>query len=389
MIRRQAEAGRLQIARSRPRRATPQGHEPDPAPVQAIEMGVRRQLRIEHQLLGRAPRPALPEVHELQDLVGLLRLGDARVGIAEDPLGGIAGEEDQDALLAATAAGDVVLLQRLLLSVGRDGVEIEVERPAPRQADAMHLVGPGVEQPQGGAAIDPRAIRGQVRALGDDVEAGEQGDPLVTDQVHDMALALLADELEGQEGADGLLGGDRGRAGEIGPAEDVGQADVAHQRDEEPEAAEPGSEGARLQAQGADVRHGGRLGAGGLGPFLVEAPGQAREALLAEEDREGVDADVVPGGGQLAADVVDGEVPLPHGDDQIADAIARRRRVRPLAGSREEGGALGGVVAELVAEDAEGPRCVAEAASDLVGGESLDEVGTEGFVLSLERRFGS
>ena len=97
---------------------------------------------------------------------------------------------------------------------------------------------------------------------------------------------------------------------------------------------------------------------------------------------------VVPGGGQLASDVVDGEVPLPHGHDQVADAIARRGRVRPLAGGREEGGALGGVVAELMAEDAEGPRRVAEAASDFVGGESLDEVGAEGLVLPLERRFG-
>ena len=144
--------------------------------------------------------------------------------------------------------------------------------------------------------------------------------------------------------------------------------------------------GSRLKRP--DVGHGGRLGPGGLGPFLIEASGQACEALLAEEDRQGIDADVVPGGGQLAADVVDGEVPLPHGDDQVADAIARGRRVRPLAGGREEGGALGGVMAELVAEDAEGPRGVAEAASDLVGGESLDEVGAEGLVLSLERRFG-
>jgi hypothetical protein len=70
-----------------------------------------------------------------------------------------------------------VLLQRLRLGIGGDGVEIEVERPAPRQADPMHLVGPGVEQPQVGSAIDPRAVRGRVRPLGDDVEAGEQGDP--------------------------------------------------------------------------------------------------------------------------------------------------------------------------------------------------------------------
>ena len=97
---------------------------------------------------------------------------------------------------------------------------------------------------------------------------------------------------------------------------------------------------------------------------------------------------VVPGVGQLASDVVDGEVPLAHGDDQVADAIAGGCGVRPLAGGREEGGPLGGVVAELMTEDAEGPRCVAEAASDLVGGELLDEVGAEGLVLSLERRFG-
>ena len=62
--------------------------------------------------------------------------------------------------------------------------------------------------------------------------------------------------------------------------------------------------------------------------------------------------------------------------------------MRSLAGSREEGGALGRVVAELMTEDAEGARCVAEAAGDFVGGELLDVVGAEGLVLSLERRFG-
>jgi hypothetical protein len=106
-------------------RATPQGHEPDPALVQSAEIGMRRQLRVKHQLLRRAPRPFLPELHEPQDLVGLLCLGNARMGIAEDTLGGVAGEEDQDALLAATTTGDVVLLQRLFLGIGRDGVEIE------------------------------------------------------------------------------------------------------------------------------------------------------------------------------------------------------------------------------------------------------------------------
>ena len=45
-------------------------------------------------------------------------------------------------------------------------------------------------------------------------------------------------------------------------------------------------------------------------------------------------------------------------------------------------------MAELVTEDAEGPGRVAEAAGDLVGGEAFDEVGAEGLVLSVQRRFG-
>jgi hypothetical protein len=45
-------------------------------------------------------------------------------------------------------------------------------------------------------------------------------------------------------------------------------------------------------------------------------------------------------------------------------------------------------VSELMTEDAKGPRCVAEAVRDLVGGRLLDEVSAEGLVLPLVRRFG-
>jgi hypothetical protein len=83
-----------------------------------------------------------------------------------------------------------------------------------------------------------------------------------------------------------------------------------------------------------------------------------------------------------------GTFPTDTSYDQVPDAIARGCRVRPLAGGGEEGGPFGEVVAELMTEDAEGPRCVAEASSDFVGGELLDVVGAEGLVLSLERRFG-
>jgi hypothetical protein len=48
-----------------------------------------------------------------------------------------------------------------------------------------------------------------------------------------------------------------------------------------------------------------------------------------------------------------------------------------------------GVVAELIAEDAEGVGGVSEAAGDLGSGQFLDEEGAQGLVLTMERRFGA
>jgi hypothetical protein len=50
----------------------------------------------------------------------------------------------------------------------------------------------------------------------------------------------------------------------------------------------------------------------------------------------------------------------------------------------EEGSPFLGVVAKLIAEDAEEAGGVTEAASDVAGGLLIDEEGTEGFVLALQ-----
>ena len=51
----------------------------------------------------------------------------------------------------------------------------------------------------------------------------------------------------------------------------------------------------------------------------------------------------------------------------------------------EEGSPFLGVVAKLMAEDAEEAGGVTEAASDVARGLLIDEVGTESFVLALQR----
>jgi hypothetical protein len=58
-----------------------------------------------------------------------------------------------------------------------------------------------------------------------------------------------------------------------------------------------------------------------------------------------------------------------------------------VLGSLKEASAFGGIVAELVAEDAQGAGGVGEATSNLRARELLDEVSAEGFVLAVEGDF--
>ena len=89
-------------------RASTQGDEEDPFPVQLRKFPISGQLRVKNQLGGQLASTLLPKPNELENLVRLLVLGHARIGVAHDPLFGIAGQEDQNALLGAAAAGNIV-----------------------------------------------------------------------------------------------------------------------------------------------------------------------------------------------------------------------------------------------------------------------------------------
>ena len=86
--------------------------------VQFRKVLVGGQLGIEHQFGGRLAGVLLPEAHELEDLLRLLVLGHTGIGVAQDALLGIASQEDQNPLLGAAAAGNVVFFQGFLGGVG-------------------------------------------------------------------------------------------------------------------------------------------------------------------------------------------------------------------------------------------------------------------------------
>jgi hypothetical protein len=57
----------------------------------------------------------------------LLRFGHAGIAIADHILFHISGQKGEDAFLGSAAPGDVVLVQRFRLAVGRDAVKVQVE----------------------------------------------------------------------------------------------------------------------------------------------------------------------------------------------------------------------------------------------------------------------
>jgi len=94
------------------------------------------------------------------------------------------------------------------------------------------------------------------------------------------------------------------------------------------------------------------------------------------------------GGSEFSLHVIDREIAFAHGYGQITDAVAGGRGLRTALWLAEEGSAFLGVVAELMAEDAEGAGGVTEATGDVGRGLLIDEEGAEGFVLALQRELG-
>src|SRR2546427_2530968 len=261
-------------------RPAPQGHEEDSSPVQFLQMLIRRQLGVEDQLGGRSSGVLLPELHKPQDLARLLSLGNSGVGIAQDPFGGIARQENENAFLAPATAGVVVVFQRFLPGIGGDRMEIEIDGGATLDPGALCFVKPSRHQAQAGVVVDTRAIGCQIGPLGNDVQSRKERNPFVKDQIHDVTLAFLADELERQKGTQGLLGEDHTGPWEINPPEHFVKVNLLHQRNEEEQAANSSSEGSRRKVQLAHIGDGSSLGFDRSGPLVVATPRKSCEAFL-------------------------------------------------------------------------------------------------------------
>jgi hypothetical protein len=125
-----------------------------------------------------------------------------------------------------------------------------------------------------------------------------------------------------------------------------------------------------------------------LRTFFIKASRQAGKAFLAEQHTESIDADSMSALGQLALDVIDGQIAFAHGDDEFADRITSGGIAWPVPHHLKETSLLASVVTELMAEDTKRPNRIAEAACHFVGGELFHEVGAQSLVLTVARVIG-
>jgi hypothetical protein len=84
---------------------------------------------------------------------------------------------------------------------------------------------------------------------------------------------------------------------------------------------------------------------------------------------------------QDAADIIDGTILLAQSNDLVPDGIGFGRSLGPLLRGEEEGALW--VLAKLVGKNTEASRGIPEAASDFGGRELIDEIGPQGFVLTM------
>ncbi len=192
----------------------------------------------------------------------------------------------------------------------RDRVKIEVERlPGDHVviAEGRH---PTVEQGGQPPRPEPARVLTEIRRLGQHVEAGPQGQPLVEHEIHDVTAPFGARQLERQSGPDRRRGRDHAGAREPRRLDQLVELQTDQPGHEQEQAPHGGGEAARSHPELADIGDGGAVGPRALGPLFVAAAWQARKAFGAQDLVNGGETESTPLPRQGVVDVVDRQVLL-------------------------------------------------------------------------------
>src|SRR4030042_4424315 len=106
--------------------------------IELIQMTIGRQLGVKDQFLRKFPRAFPPELDESKDLLILLVLSQLSIGIAENPLLGILGQESKNSFLPATPLRNIMFFHQGLFAVEGNGMEVQIKGPPPAKSEPPH-----------------------------------------------------------------------------------------------------------------------------------------------------------------------------------------------------------------------------------------------------------
>ena len=171
-----------------------QRDELDSRPIELAEFGVGRQFGVEDEFFGEAACPPLPEIHKAEDLVIPLVLGNWALASQKTRVS--ASSARTPAFRSGSGSAWRCSASRPARPRHRKGIvwksrSKDVPHRSPRRVTLWNRwASASVE------VGDAATVLGEERPLGDRVQAGEQGQPVVEDIAHDSSVAPGAEELQ-------------------------------------------------------------------------------------------------------------------------------------------------------------------------------------------------
>ena len=214
-----------------------------------------------------------------------------------------------------------MLLDQSILSVERDSVEIEVEGLAPLQAKLSGGIKPEAHELRVARGVDPATVLGEKGAFGNAVEARKEGQSIIEDLAHDVAVASIAEEFQGKERPHGMGRRDHCRAWKACLVEDLIQTDLTEVGQKKKESSEFGFELSGGEVQMTYICNWSDLGPCAREPFLIVSPGQACKPFFLKNHGNCRRTQFMSYLTQDQTDVINGEVLLSQSDDLVPKLV--------------------------------------------------------------------
>jgi hypothetical protein len=196
-----------------------------------------------------------------------------------------------------------------------------------------------------------------------------------------MAVPGVAEQLECQQGAYGVVRGYLLGPWEVRLVKEVRQGDLGEERQKEEKPAELGAKYPGFEIEELELGGIGRKRTRGLHSFVIPASGELGKAFVLEDGGDGGCAKSMPLFPQQISNIVDREILFAQRDDSLPERIGLGGGVGTPLRCKEE--LRSWIVSEVMNKDSETARSVSKALGRCGGRDLFDEESAQCLILAL------